>query len=269
MSSMSLTNNPIADLMHMRWGVQSVKAAQATVAAEQIRGTGSLLSHFGVSTQALERLGMSPVNAKALLGANGWRATVDVSKQLSSSLTGGRTATTLLESVKNGWGSFETQMPALAKGAKGAAAFCKSAAAGTVGRCGGILKAAKAGGFFGKIMGAVSGVASSVGRIAGPMLGPLAKFAAPVMSALKGVGNFMRMIPGLNLIFAAADTFKALKVMFDPTKSMGEKLAAVGKAALSIGAALPIPGASLLGGVRGAWAVGEGAASLMKHSPVA
>ena len=265
MSTMTLTQNPIADLMHMRWGVQSVKAAQATMAAENIRGTGSLLSHFGISSQALERLGMSPVNAKALLGANGWRSTVDVSKQLSSSLTSGRTASTLLESVKNGWGSFETQMPSLAKGAKSAAAAAKAAGAGAAARCGGILNAAKSSGFFGGIFKAVSGVASSVSRMAGPILGPLSSICKPWVSALKGVGSFMRMIPGLNLIFAATDTFKALKVMFDPTKSMGEKLAAVGKAALSIGAALPIPGASLLGGARGVWAVGEGVSALAKR----
>ena len=263
MTISSLTSNPITDLLHMRYGVHAVRDAQAFTAAQNIRGTGSLLQSFGVTGQTLERLGMSSVNARAVLGAEGWRSTLNVSRQLSGSLTQSSAMSTMLESVKNGWGTFESQMPQLAKGARGAAAACRGAATGIAGRCGGILNAAKNTGFFGRIFGNVTSAVSGLSRMAGPILGPLAKIAAPVMSALKGVGNFMRMIPGLNLVFAAVDTFKAIKTLMDPSKSWGEKLSAVGKAALSIGAALPIPGASLLGGARGVWAVGEGAASLL------
>ncbi len=263
MSTMSLTHNPVSDLMHLRWGVSSVKTAQATIQAQNVRGVGSFLQSFGVSGSTLERLGMSSVNAQAVLGAEGWRGSVNVSRQLSQSLTSTRPVSTLLESVRNGWGSFETQMPRLSGAAKSAAGVCKSAATGLAGGCKSALAAAKSSGFFGSIFNGVSGLMSSVGRVAGPILGPLAKIAAPITNALKGVGNFMRMIPGLNLIFAATDTFKAVTSLFDPNKSWSEKLANLGKAALSIGAALPIPGASLLGGARGAWAIGDAAGSLL------
>jgi hypothetical protein len=259
----TLTQNPITDLARMWGGVSDVRDAHAVIQAENIKGVGGLLSHFGVQSSQLERLGMSPVNAKALLSAEGWRGTLNVSKQLSSNLASPTSA--LLDSVKNGWGSLEETMPNLAGAAKNAASTCKAAATGLADGCKAAVGAAKTGGFFGSIFKGIGNIASSIGRVAEPIMGPLAKIAAPVVNAFKGVGNFMRMIPGLNLIFAATDTFKAVTSLFDPKKPWSEKIANLGKAALSIGAALPIPGASLLGGARGVWAVGDAASSLVKH----
>ena len=262
--TMTLTQNPISDLMHLRWGVVHVKEAQSVMQAENIKGAGSLLKYFGVNAGQLERLGLSPVNAKAVLSAEGWRGTMGVSRQLSQSLTSSTAATSMLESVKSGWGSFEQQLPNLSKAARGAASTCKAAATGAVGRCGQALNAAKSSGFFGGITKALGGLGTSIAKMASPITGTLSKVFGPLVTAFKN-SPLARLLPIVNLVFVVTDGIKAVKTLMDPTKSWGEKLAACGKAALSIGAALPIPGASLLGGARGVWAVGDAANSLMKR----
>src|SRR4051812_6833504 len=128
MSSMSITENPLTDLWHLRFGVTQVKAGAAVLQAENINGVGSLLQRSGVTAESLQRLGLSPVNAKAVLGAEGWRGAVNVSKQLSKSVVSPGMGSSMLESVKSGWGSFETQMPNLAKSAKSASTACKALA---------------------------------------------------------------------------------------------------------------------------------------------
>lgn len=117
---------------------------------------------------------------------------------------------------------------------------------------------ARAGGFFSRTFPRLSGVAGrSVGALgtatgaAGTAvkaagagkgaLGFLARIGMKVAGPLAKVGGFVRMIPGLNLIFVAVDGFKLLK---------NPSAANLAKFGLSVGAALPIPGASLLGGVR-------------------
>lgn len=98
-------------------------------------------------------------------------------------------------------------------------------------------------------------------------VGILGKIAGPLGGVLKGVGAISRMIPGLNIVFAVADGIGAVKTLMNPLASAGEKAAALGKAALSVGAALPIPGASLLGGARAAWGVGELASGVLAPKP--
>ena len=89
--------------------------------------------------------------------AEGWRGTVNVSKQLSQGLSPASSA--MLDSVKNGWGSFEQAMPNLAGAAKNAATTCKTAATGLASGCKAAVGAAKTGGFFG---GLFKGVTSAV-----------------------------------------------------------------------------------------------------------
>lgn len=74
----------------------------------------------------------------------------------------------------------------------------------------------KKGGFFGNLLGKIGGALSTVGKLA-------------------------RMVPLVNIAFIGVDAFKFLR---DPS------MANLAKLGLSVGAALPIPGASLLGGVR-------------------
>jgi hypothetical protein len=262
MTSFALTPNQlllkdsVEKTMHLRWGVTAVKGARDGL--QGVQGAGQLFHQLGVTPQMLQRLGVHHMTAKSFLtGAQSqnWRGLMNVSKQISTNFVGANSAAgRLLESFRSGLGSMSEKFPQLSSAAQNAASTVKGAAIGGAGRVGGAIKAAKASSFFGSIMKTGSSLFSSVAKIAGPILRPL-----------KAVGNFMRMIPGLNLIFAAADTFKAVKTLFDPSKSWGEKLAAVGKAALSIGAALPIPGASLLGGVRGAWAIGDVVHSAVKN----
>lgn len=75
------------------------------------------------------------------------------------------------------------------------------------------------------------------------VLGFLAKAAGKIAAPLAKIGQVARMVPFLNLAFVAVD---GAKLLANPS---GANLAKFG---LSVGAALPIPGASLLGGARAA-----------------
>jgi hypothetical protein len=267
--SMTLTRQVATDsvqsFMHMRWGVKHIGEAKGSLAG--VRGPGQLFAQLGVTPQHLQRLGVHHMTAKSFLSgaqSQNFRGMMNVSKQMSVAFDG-KVARGLTGGFSSSLAALQAHFPKLAQGAKDATSAGRAALSGAGARLSQGIGAVKQSGFFGRIFSGGAGILNSVKSFAGPILGPLSKIAAPVMNAFKSVGNIMRMIPGLNIAFAVMDTFKAVKVLLDPTKSMGEKLAALGKAALSIGAALPIPGASLLGGVRGAWAIGDVASAALKR----